>query len=417
MGSQRLSSALTLYVPERGQLALGDAQRRLLETDPLFYELSERGIVRLEVLRGESYLKAEGWVGRAQVGPVIIHLVEKIPGALAYLVAHATRFRTVPLPAPATEAGPLVALLARHFLDAAQRYLDTGLHFDYHPERWTGTRGGGRLDLAATIRLRARGRPLLAGARDVLTYDTPLNRLLHAALLEVVWLAAVREETRRIAATLAHRLGQSGPLCPSDLQALECVSEERDLVTLAQAILAQLSVEPGGTWRGTAPWTWFLNLEELFERAIGALLRDNADGWQVYDTSMARPAPQLFDGVADRYRVKPDMILQTKSRTVVGDVKYKTWTGAPARDDVYQLVAHAVAWGADRCFLVYPHTSFEAQYLGRTRNGVHAWFFALDIRDLAAQVAKMRQTVTGYDGPQEGQVGHDDAGHGTGPSL
>src|SRR5690606_21543821 len=71
------------------------------------------------------------------------------------------------------------------------------------------------------------------------------------------------------------------------------------------------------------------------------------------------------------------------------DVKYKTWTGAAAAADMYQLLVHCSAFDCNHAFLVYPADHFAVRNLGLAATGAAVHLFALDLRDLSNSIRQM----------------------------
>ena len=137
------------------------------------------------------------------------------------------------------------------------------------------------------------------------------------------------------------------------------------------------------------PRAWFLNLENLFERAVISRLREAVlPGSEVFRSS-ERPR-WVFRRRTDAYQAYPDVVVcDAGGGTAVGDVKYKNWTGAAVASDIYQLLVHALAFSGTVSFLVYPHDEYQAISLGEAVTGTDTWLFALDVRDLGDGVTRM----------------------------
>lgn len=77
----------------------------------------------------------------------------------------------------------------------------------------------------------------------------------------------------------------------------------------------------------------------------------------------------------------------------MGDVKYKEFDGSAAASDVYQLLAHAKAFGALSAFLIFPGDTYSVRELGTSRQGIDTAFFSVRVQhlqeDLAAVAARI----------------------------
>lgn len=77
---------------------------------------------------------------------------------------------------------------------------------------------------------------------------------------------------------------------------------------------------------------------------------------------------------------------------MIFDVKYKVYEGHASASDLYQLLAHASAFGANFAALLFPTEEFTVRELGSSRSGVAVSIFGVRIENLAddlSQVAKL----------------------------
>jgi 5-methylcytosine-specific restriction endonuclease McrBC regulatory subunit McrC len=349
-------------------------------------------------------LDGTSYVGRAQCGDVAVELAEKIDGALAALLRFATygAFRVEQLPAPVSDLGKLAVLLIREFLQSARAYASLGREFEYRREPDVGSLVGGRIDPTRTLLLRARGwRHLVAFDRNVLAYNTLLNRVVFAAVRQVEPLAKILPLTRGDVAKargLAHFFSdcrdaevlfgsrQSFVRYAQTLLNQPRPDRQRDLLALASVVLSHESFELDSKDSTSVPRSWFLNLETLFEAAVGRVLQMLASSSRVY--RQPTPKPPIFELVQDEHRAEPDLLVRSNAEGVmaVGDVKYKDWSGAPAAADLYQLLVHAATYDAALGFLIYPHDRYEFRHLGESSTGCDTWLFAGDVRDLRSSL-------------------------------
>jgi len=293
-----------------------------------------------------------------------------------------------------------------------------GREFAYTRRKEQGCLVGGRLDIPRTAALRARGMgDRVAFERTILTNVTPLNRVLAAALREVEFLNRTAQVSERDLAT-ARTMSMYFADCATDprrrWQALATADElladnprprHHGLVSLAAILLAHESLEPEDVALRAAPRSWFVNLEQLFERAVRETLNDLAEPmqWATKGVDWRQPIytsrpPMDSEGQNEREVAdiaNPDVVLAEKPDRVVavGDVKYKVWTGKATRSDLYQLLVHAAAFGCRTSFLVYPHDSFEEVDLGPSKVGSSTRLFALDVMDLPAQTARLLEVL------------------------
>lgn len=396
-------------VVERGETDIDAATFTALSSESSFWTLVDQGIIRIgHASRGKVRLHGGRYVGTAVVGDTTLNLVEKIPGGLAALISSAAgnTFRVVQSESHGSPTGPLLRLLVRSFLECVGRYASDGIDFRYARRRELGSVVGGALDMPRTIQARARGmRHVAAFSRPMIDRGVPKNRVILAALRQVEALAGIAEipaQDVAAARTLAQFFTDS-----QDAEVLfarrdywvdeaRTLAEgaddtrSRDLLALAAVVLAHQSLETGAVG-ARAPRAWFLNLEDLFESAVRRTL-DAAVSAQlkVRATKVGRPA--IFSAISGYLRADPDIVIKSVGKVrAVGDAKYKKWGGLTTgslHPDLYQLLVHARAFGADMAFLVYPHDTFESQHLGTAATGADTWLFAVDIRDLEAGLSR-----------------------------
>lgn len=391
----------TINVPERGNIDVDAETWRVLVADPETTGLIERKILGASyVSGGRVRLQGLCHVGRATLAGRSVEVVEKIPGALASLLSFATHksFRVEKVEAPAAELGALFALLAEQYVDAVYDYVSMGRQRRYATLRSSGSLVSGRLRIADTIRLRARGQfHKVAFEQPYISGVTDLNRVISAALREINRLAAVVDLPHGLLASarglsilfsdcrdsqlLFGRLAVFVALAER-LEADPQHSQFTDLLALARVILEHASFDPLQSSGSSIPRSWFINLELLFEDAVREVMRELAPpGWSVFKPAK-KDAPRIFDNEAN-YHATPDLVLASGGEPrVVGDVKYKEFDDRPGESDVYQLLVHTSAFKAAKCFLVYPGAGFAVRELGMSATGQPTLSVVVDVRDL-----------------------------------
>ena len=387
-----------ISVPERGHTELSPELWQRLGRSAAFWQLVAGTVLRVAALpEGRARLDGMSLVGRALCDGLVVECQEKIDGALpALLVAGTATFRTHQVPAPSTELGPMVALLVHLYIEEVRRYVGAGREWRYESRRFVSSRAAGRLIVPATMQLRARGmRHLVAFDKQEITRATEMNRLLYAALREIETLALlVPIEAESLSAARAMSLFfedcrdaevffEASNVLVDKVERLriEHGDDPHDqMLALASVILSRNSFEAAQVMPGIVPFSWFINLENLFENAVLHRLRDVAEcSIKVCKGASVRPA--IFPAVG-LHHAEPDLVLIMEGQSAVGDVKYKDWIGSANASDLYQLLIHAKAFEADRCFLTFPSDRYEEVHLGSAVTGADTWLFALDVRDL-----------------------------------
>lgn len=400
-------------VPERGHAEVDATAWRRLSASSEFWDLVERKIVAVSSpRRGRVRLTGGSHVGRARIDGVALELHEKVPDALTSLLRHLGHgsLRMLNTPSPLSDLNELAKFLVHTFLVSVREYVGRGRERRYVSEGHVGSLVGGRIDVTRTLRMRARGLPHLAAFdRNELVFDTPLNRVVYAALVEAEQLdRALHLSPRDLAA--ARALSVAFADCrdakevrvrreaivryASDVAERTEDPARRDIATLAGVVLSHESFSPAGPSDRFAPRAWFLSLETLFESAVRAILArelgSSKSGRLWPRESVTR---RIFPKAPDKITAHPDLVIEAHNNVMVGDVKYKAWERAAGAPDLYQLLVHAKTYDAQRCFLVYPHDTFEAVHLGVSTTGCDTWLFAVDIRKLEQGLTNIIQTV------------------------
>jgi 5-methylcytosine-specific restriction endonuclease McrBC regulatory subunit McrC len=400
-----LNHLTKITLTERGHTNINTQIWQKLASNPSFWQLVERKILRVSSLRhNTAQLDGACYVGQALFGDILLEIGEKVDGALLALLSFATRdtFRIERLTTPTSEPGALAGLLAHEFLETVSNYISRGENFAYSKERATGSLIGGRIDITRSLALRARGlRHLIAFDRNTLTYNLPKNRLILAAIREIEHLSQMVELD---ASDLAR--ARALALFFEDCRDSEVMfggreifidyaeslmndpteSEDYDMLALASVILSHLSFEHADRLDNIVPRTWFINLEQLFERATRKVLQTICHP-EIVVTKDTKTAPSIFAKDKNKFRAYPDLVLRSETATVaIGDVKYKEWSGSANEDEIYQLLVHASAFQSPIAFLVYPGDIFSAYELGLSSTGSSVWLFTIDIRSMKSSL-------------------------------
>ena len=378
-------SAHRVFVTERGHTDVGHHIWEVLSGEKSFRQLLESGILSATLRpTGLARLHGSCYVGRAKCADVEIEIREKVPGALEALLSRATNaaFKIETIKSPTSDLGALTSLLIKQFLLAVTEYASRSRNFVYQRERKIGSLVGGRIDITKSVQLRARGLGhLLAFEKNVISFSIPLNRVILAALMEVERLAQlIRVESEDTARARGLALlfadcrdaqllfGDRSDLVKlaSDLSTSNLPSQEKDVAALASVLLAHESFESRAEAGSQVPRAWFLNLEKLYERAIISMLKELVSPGISVTRGAESPKP-IFDRERGVYKAHPDVVLiREDGKVIVGDVKYKNWSGAVGVSDIYQLLVHTSAFSGTTSFLVFPHDQYQEIALGNS---------------------------------------------------
>jgi 5-methylcytosine-specific restriction enzyme subunit McrC len=236
----------------------------------------------------------------------------------------------------------LWTLVARWYVDQAERVLRHGLLRDYVEVEDQLTAVQGRLLVPETTRLFYRGQPAVAVEFDEYAFDTPLNRVLRAAAGFVAASPVLDGPLRRRALRILARMDDVGLFQPGDINVIpdQRAAFYGDALVLARHVIAG----QGRTIRAgrDATWTFLIRTPDLVEAGLRTIMRSVI---VAHDVRKEGRVP-----VGSPMSFNPDLVIG--HGTAVGDVKYKLSKGDWPRGDLYQLVTFAEAFGTDRGILV-----------------------------------------------------------------
>ena len=263
--------------------------------------------------------------------------------------------------------------------------------------------------MTRTLKLRAQGlRHSIAFDRQVISFKTPLNRVIAAALDEVERIAHLVDlghktlASARAMAVLFADCRDAETLfgdrrilvrTTETLQTKEKIGMRADLLALAAVILSHESFELNATSDRRTPRSWFLNLETLYETAVRRLLSDAYAPVTSVRNGRTDALP-IFSTPDVGFSANPDLVIETQGVVhAVGDVKYKAWAGTAGASDLYQLLVHASAFRARTAFLIYAGDSYDYRDLGESSDGIRTLLFSADPRRLQEHLHLVRTAV------------------------
>ncbi len=329
-------------------------------------KLPETAVLTRTADRG---LKAGQVVGVLAVPGRTVEILPKIDGeddgavraALVRMLAVALDLRIAEgdLAALETQRNDLLELLVRLFAERLLAAVRRGLPRRYVAREEDLRLLRGKLDVTRQITRLAIRPDRLACRFDDLSEDTPLNRVLKAAVERLARLARTAANARLLA-ELAARFESVGD-SPDPLR--EPVRLDRtnaafhDLHRLALLFLK-------GEWQNTASgraagFALLFPMNDLFEKFVGRCLQRALAPAPVRLQARGRHALSDADGHS-LFALRPDAVIEEAAGVVVLDTKWKRLdpgegkTLGVAQPDVYQMLAYAEAWDARRLVLVYP---------------------------------------------------------------
>ena len=218
----------------------------------------------------------------------------------------------------------------------------------------------GRLDVRRQFTRLAVRPDRLACRYDELSEDTPLNRVLKAAVSRLA--GVVRSAANgRLLAELAARfefVGESRDPLREPVRFDRTDAAFRDLHRLARLFLS-------GDWQNTAAgraagFALLFPMNDLFEKFVGRSLKRALAPCHLH----VRLQDQRHSALTDEnggslFELRPDAVVEKEKTFSVVDTKWKELKPKEknlgvSQGDVYQMLAYARAYGAERAILIYP---------------------------------------------------------------
>ena len=384
-------------IREYGELPIGDrGEHTVPEADAeRLLALAERAAGRLKLPEPETAvltrihrgLKARQVVGILAIPGSTLEILPKIYGedgavrtALIRMLAVAWELPVADgeLAALDTQRHDLLELLIGLFAGRLLAAVRRGLPHRYRAYEEDLKLLRGRLDITRQMTHLAVRPDRLACRFDELSPDTPLNRVLKAAVSRLAHLTRSPANARKLA-ELSARFepvrGTSDPL-REPVRLDRTNTAFHDLHLLARLFLS-------GEWQSTkggraAGFALLFPMNVLFEEFIGkSLRRALAPSRSVTVRLQDRRHHALIDedGRTGRFNLRPDAVIETPpERPIVLDTKWKRLeSGKRAlsvkESDVYQMLAYGRAYGAARLVLLYPWD----REMGEAEGVIRAW--------------------------------------------
>jgi 5-methylcytosine-specific restriction enzyme subunit McrC len=333
---------------------------------------------------GRHALRARGVVGMLAAGNASLEILPKIdvaPGQMPDNQNAAIRKRLVHMLAVALDLKidlgvitdlawqreTLLEILIRIFCEKLTEALRKGMPRRYvtHEEDLPTLRG--RLDVSRQFTRHAVNPARLACRYDLLSEDTPLNRIMKAAvnhLLRLSQRSANQQRLRELAFVYADIADIPVSALRWDRVVIDRTNRSwRELFVMARLFLQnRYQTTTGGSGQGTA---MLFEMNALFEEYVARLISRALAGT---DLTVSLQGGRLFcltaqDTERGLFQTKPDILIRRAGVvTHVIDTKWKRISSridepkqGVSQADIYQMMAYAHLYGAPRLTLLYPH--------------------------------------------------------------
>jgi 5-methylcytosine-specific restriction enzyme subunit McrC len=377
MTAQGFKPLVTLTRREWQELRVEDGGLRDDQADSLHglavqaarqLRLPETGVLT----RTHHGLRAQQVTGILSIPGLTVEILPKIEGkdgavrtALIRMLAVAYDLRVTEgeLSSLQTQRHDLLELLIRLFCERLIAAVRRGLSRQYLELENDLPVFRGSLRVKRQLTIHAARPDRLACRFDELSEDTPINRVLKAAVLRLSPVARTSENLRRLdelASRLEHAGNSARPLA-------EPVRLDRTNTAFHQVYgLAKMFLS--GDWQSTAAggpsgFSLLFPMNDLFEKYIGRTMKRALSPLPVRLQDRRHFALRHAPAGAGAFSLRPDIVIETGDGPVIVDTKWKRLDAEDVRNrnvsqsDVYQMLAYAHAYDADRLILLYPWDS------------------------------------------------------------
>ena len=333
----------------------------------------------------------EGGVDEARV--LLIKMLRCLPGFRHIRTANAQLL---------AKRMELPEVFIAEFLRAVQWTVKRGLRHDYTQTQNNLRAIRGKLLTVPHFRKNMFRKELFFTEHDEFSANRPENRLIHAALRQVLFQTTVHDSQRSARELLAAFDGVPASVSPdSDMRIVRpdrSMSHYDESLSWARLILADRAPVTG-TGRHRAPSLLF-PMEAVFEAFVTKHVQRQVSSKMSVKRQLS--SHRLVSHKEERwFRLKPDLILREgRDDRMVLDAKWKLLDSSKAnrsnkyglsQNDFYQLQAYGLSYlkGKGDVALVYPKTNeFNEpleKFLFEAQNGLRLWVlpFCLKIEELS----------------------------------
>ena len=366
--------AKKFFCREWGELKIGEDGLQESEARQL-HAYAERAGQQLKpkatvLTRTSRSLKMGQVVGILQTPQATLEILPKVDGknndemrrALVHMLAVACNLNVArgEIAALETQRSNLLECFIRLFTERLLVSVRRGLPRRYlvHTEDIALLRG--KLDVVRQLTHLSVRPDRLACRFDELSDNTPLNRVLKAAVSRLACVTRSAPNARRLA-ELSSRFDTVGdspaPLC-EPVQSDRTNTAFHGLYHLAKFFLS-------GDWQSTTSgntetgFSLLFPMNYLFEEFIGRTMKRRLPHLPVHLQHQGKYA-LVSESNGPLFALRPDIVVYSEGGLVILDTKWKRLDPEDTRklgvsqSDIYQMLAYAKGYGAQRLVLIYP---------------------------------------------------------------
>lgn len=363
----------------------------------------KEGVARVEWLPGGARISIGPFVGQLVVpGALTIDILELVPGTAAALLPLTVGGRRIGDQISSRGASSTMPWLpmATRFVSLLSQYAEGGIDRRYLRKEVNSPFARGRVNVGRSLKKhRARGRAnVLNCSIGQLTDDGHLNRVLLSAATkaEVLLRGTAHNSELRALRHILRSFGAVAMLAHVEvasareeaLSAVRPVSPE--LIDIAEILIRGITAVSTDL-EETQPVSTWINLDSVFEQAVRRLItRATVDPVHFGGDD---EIPLLRGG--EGFGAEPDIVVETAGGRLIFDAKYRRHGARVGRHELYQLMAHADAYGADEAALIVPRLSDHDgdRFLGRDSRGCTYRVVVVDANDQERMSRRLAELV------------------------
>lgn len=271
-----------------------------------------------------------------------------------------------------SERMPVFEFFIRMFVRETDALLRNGLSSTYYEVRGNEPFLKGRVDFSENIRMNIVRKERFFVEYQTYGLDRPENRLIRSTL-EHLYTVSRDHRNRRGINRLLHEMEAipSSTNVEGDFSKV-CIDRNmsgyRRMMKWCEVFLRNRSFT---TFSGHGiAYSFLFPMDRLYEAYVAKVLEKNLRG--VVTVRSQDASEHLFDN-SRRFRLRPDIILETGDRRIVVDTKWKLLSSE--RDivgsDMYQMFVYSKKFDASKVILLYPKTSMVETSLEDRENNVN----------------------------------------------